>query len=55
MSETITDDLVTLLPPLLRSLEALGFIARYFNPTDFDAVMEAKRLTANGAIRRQLQ
>jgi len=41
MSETITEDLVALLPPLLRSLEALGFIARYFNPTDFDAVMEA--------------
>ena len=41
MTETITDDLVTLLPPLLRSLEALGFIARYFNPGDFDAVMEA--------------
>jgi phospholipase/carboxylesterase len=41
MTETITDDLATLLPPLLRSLEALGFIARYFNPGDFDAVMEA--------------
>jgi phospholipase/carboxylesterase len=29
------------LPPLLQSLEALGFIARHLNPPDFDSVMEA--------------
>jgi phospholipase/carboxylesterase len=28
-------------PPLLHSLEALGFIARYLNPPDFDRVMGA--------------
>jgi len=26
------------LPPLLQSLEALGFIARHLNPPQFDAV-----------------
>ena len=34
-------DLVILLPPLLRSLEALGFIARHLHPPRFQAVMEA--------------
>ena len=41
MSEAVVDDIVALLPPLLRSLEALGFIARYLNPPDFDGVMKA--------------
>ncbi len=35
------DDIVALLPPLLQSLEALGFIARHLNPPQFGAVMEA--------------
>jgi phospholipase/carboxylesterase len=41
MSERALDDLTALLPPLLRSLEALGFVARYLNPADFGRVMEA--------------
>src|ERR1041385_5310931 len=41
MSEIATDHLATLLPPLLRSLEMLGFIARHFHPPEFGAVMEA--------------
>ena len=40
MSEAVVDDIVAVLPPLLQSLEALGFIARYLNPPDFDRVME---------------
>jgi phospholipase/carboxylesterase len=41
MSETVVDDIVAVLPPLLQSLDALEFIARHLNPPDFDAVMEA--------------
>ncbi|MDB5518514.1 MAG: phospholipase [Tardiphaga sp.] len=41
MSETVVDDIVAVLPPLLQSLEALGFIARHFHPPAFDAVLEA--------------
>jgi phospholipase/carboxylesterase len=41
MSEAVVDDIVAVLPPLLQSLEALGFIARRLNPPDFDRVMEA--------------
>ena len=41
MSEAVVDDIVAVLPPLLQSLEALGFVARHLNPPDFDAVMEA--------------
>jgi phospholipase/carboxylesterase len=40
-SETVIDDVVAVLPPLLQSLEALGFIARHFHPPSFDRVMEA--------------
>ena len=29
MSEAVVDDIVAVLPPLLQSLEALGFVARY--------------------------
>ena len=36
MSEAVVDDIVAVLPPLLQSLEALGFIARHLNPPDFD-------------------
>jgi phospholipase/carboxylesterase len=35
------DDLVALLPPLLRSLEGLGFVARHLDPPRFAAVMAA--------------
>jgi phospholipase/carboxylesterase len=41
MSEAVVDDIVAVLPPLLRSLEALSFIGRHLNPPDFDRVMEA--------------
>jgi phospholipase/carboxylesterase len=41
MSEAVVDDIVAVLPPLLQSLESLGFIARHLNPPDFDRVMEA--------------
>jgi phospholipase/carboxylesterase len=41
MSEAVVDDIVAVLPPLLQSLEALGFIARHLNPPDFEKVMEA--------------
>src|SRR5664279_1891411 len=41
MSEAVVDDIVAVLPPLLQSLEALGFIARHLNPPAFDSVMEA--------------
>ncbi len=41
MGEAVVDDIVAVLPPLLQSLEALGFIARHLTPPDFDSVMEA--------------
>jgi phospholipase/carboxylesterase len=41
MSEAVVDDIMAVLPPLLQSLEALGFIARHLNPPDFDQIMEA--------------
>jgi phospholipase/carboxylesterase len=41
MSEAVVDDIVAVLPPLLQSLEALGFIARHLNPPEFNSVMEA--------------
>jgi phospholipase/carboxylesterase len=41
MSETVVDDIVAVLPPLLQSLEALSFIARHLNPAAFGQVMEA--------------
>jgi phospholipase/carboxylesterase len=41
MSEAVVDDIVSVLPPLLQSLEALGFIARHLNPPDFGRVMQA--------------
>jgi phospholipase/carboxylesterase len=37
----VVDDIVAVLPPLFQSLEALGFVARYLNPPDFDRVMES--------------
>jgi phospholipase/carboxylesterase len=41
MSEAVVDDIVAVLPPLLQSLEALGFIARHLDPPDFGRVMHA--------------
>jgi phospholipase/carboxylesterase len=41
MSGDVVDDIVAVLPPLLQSLEALGFIARHLDPPDFAAVMDA--------------
>jgi phospholipase/carboxylesterase len=41
MSEAVVDDIVAVLPPLLRSLDALEFIARHLNPPQFDSVMQA--------------
>jgi phospholipase/carboxylesterase len=41
MSDAAVDDIVALLPPLLTSIDALGFVARYLNPPDYDAVLEA--------------
>jgi len=43
MSETVVDDIVAVLPPLLQSLEALGFIARHLNPPAFDQLMGSRR------------
>ena len=41
MSEAVVDDIVAVLPPLLQSLEALGFIARHLHPPEFGRVMQA--------------
>jgi phospholipase/carboxylesterase len=41
MSEAVVDDVLAVLPPLLDCLEALGFVARYLNPPDFNRVMQA--------------
>src|SRR3954468_16992241 len=41
MSEAVIDDIVAVLPPLLQSLESLGFVARHLNPPDFGRVMVA--------------
>jgi phospholipase/carboxylesterase len=41
MSEAVVDDIVAVLPPLLQSLEALGFIARHLHPPAFGQVMQA--------------
>jgi phospholipase/carboxylesterase len=41
MSEAVVDDIVAVLPPLLQSLEALGFIARHLHPPAFGRVMQA--------------
>ena len=41
MSEAVGDDIVAVLPPLVQSREARGFIARHLDPPRFGAVMEA--------------
>jgi phospholipase/carboxylesterase len=53
MSEAVVDDIVAVLPPLLQSLEALGFIARHLNPSDFGRVMHAAG-TPDEALRVEL-
>lgn len=39
MEDEQLNDLVALMPPLLRSLETLAFIGRHFHPPDFETVM----------------
>ena len=41
MSEAVVDDIVTVLPPLLNALEALGFFTRNLHPPTFASVMNA--------------
>jgi phospholipase/carboxylesterase len=41
MADETLGDLVALLPPLLRALEALGFAARHLDPSDVRPVLEA--------------
>ncbi|CAN5401553.1 phospholipase [soil metagenome] len=41
MSDTVIDDVLALLPPLLQSLEALQFVTRRLHPPAFGAVMQA--------------
>jgi phospholipase/carboxylesterase len=53
MSEAVVDDIVAVLPPLLRSLDALSFVARHLNPPDFGRVMEAAG-TPDEALRSAL-
>src|SRR5687767_8285812 len=50
MSEAAVDDIVALLPPLLTSIDALAFVARYLNPSDYEAVLEAAG-TPDDALR----
>jgi phospholipase/carboxylesterase len=53
MSEAVVDDIVAVLPPLLQSLEALGFLARHLNPSDFGRVMHAAG-TPDEALQAEL-
>ena len=41
MTEAVVDDIVTVLPPLLNALEALGYFARHLHPPAFATVMNA--------------
>ena len=52
MSEAVVDDIVAVLPPLLQSLEALGFIARHLNPPDFDSRHGSRRHAGPGVAGR---
>src|ERR1700759_3531763 len=56
MSEAVIDDVVAVLPPLLQSLESLGFVARHFHPPSFDRVMDAAGQPDEdlGAVRARL-
>jgi phospholipase/carboxylesterase len=53
MSEAVVDDIVAVLPPLLQSLEALGFIARHLNPPDFGRILHAAG-TPDQALQAEL-
>jgi phospholipase/carboxylesterase len=53
MSETVVDDIVALLPPLLQTLDALGFVARYLHPPEFSALMQLAG-TPEAALRAEL-
>jgi phospholipase/carboxylesterase len=41
LGEREVEDLSAILPPLLAAMEALGFAARHFDPSDFERVLEA--------------
>lgn len=41
VEERELDDIVALLPPLLQAVDRLGFVARYFNPSQYGELMEA--------------
>ena len=41
MTEAVVDDIVSVLPPLLGALDALGFVARHLHPPAFGSVMNA--------------
>ncbi|MBL8554484.1 MAG: hypothetical protein JNL41_09420 [Phenylobacterium sp.] len=41
MEERELDDIVALLPPLLQAVDRLGFVARYFDPSQFGELMAA--------------
>src|SRR5262245_33741219 len=41
MTEAVVDDIVTVLPPLLNALEALGYFQRHLHPPAFASVMNA--------------
>jgi len=51
LEDGVLDDLTMLLPPLLRSLEALGFVARNLNPAQYDLVLETIG-SPDAALRR---
>ena len=41
MTEAVVDDIVSVLPPLLEALDALGFVARHLHPPAFGSIMNA--------------
>ena len=41
MNSAVADDLVAIVPPLLRTLEMLGMAARHLNPPDLKALVAA--------------
>jgi phospholipase/carboxylesterase len=41
MSEAVVDDIVALLPSLLRSVDTISFVARHLHPPEYEAVLEA--------------
>src|SRR6266568_3699780 len=41
MTEAVVDDIVAVLPPLLKALEALGFFQRHLHPPAFASVINA--------------